>query len=290
MIKSMTGFGTANYDSPQARITVEIKSLNSKFLELFIKLPKSHADKELYLRNECNKSIERGKASINISLEKNTENTTANINTKLLNQYYAELKAAAANLAETPTNLFQLALQMPEVISHQETTGDEEEWKLIMQVYTKALSHFNAFREQEGTELEKDLKVRITNIIHYLGEVEKVEHKRLHLVKERLKTMLIDAVGAEAVDNNRLEQELIYYIDKLDITEEKVRLKSHAEYFLSSLSEPESNGKKLGFICQEIGREINTMGAKSNDASMQKAVVGMKEELEKIKEQLLNVL
>lgn len=286
----MTGFGSANYDSAQARITVEIKSLNSKFLELSVKLPKSQADKELYLRNECNKSIERGKASIIISLEKNTETTTANINANLLKQYYTELKTAANNLGENPANLFQLALQMPEVIAQQESTGDEEEWKLIMQVFAKALADFNKFREKEGAELEKDLKLRIKNIIHYLGEVEKVEHKRLHLIKERLKTMLVEAVGADAVDNNRLEQELIYYIDKLDITEEKVRLKTHADYFLSSLSEPESNGKKLGFICQEIGREINTMGAKSNDASMQKAVVGMKEELEKIKEQLLNVL
>jgi uncharacterized protein (TIGR00255 family) len=179
---------------------------------------------------------------------------------------------------------------MPEVIKQEEQITDEEEWKAVYSTFESALNAFNNFRATEGSELEKDLVLRINNIVELQKKVEVEEPKRLPVVRERINKYLEDAVGIENIDKNRLEQELVFYIEKFDITEEKVRLKSHCEYFLNTLKEKDANGKKLGFISQEIGREINTMGSKANDANIQKMVVNMKDELEKIKEQLLNVL
>jgi uncharacterized protein (TIGR00255 family) len=287
----MTGFGLATLDSGNAKFTVEIKSLNSKFLELSLKMPKAYSDKELLLRNDCSKNLERGKAYVSITVEKQQADLkTTSIDREKLAVYYRELQDAAKDLGDTSQNLLQMALNMPEVIAYQEENGTDEEWTLIEQTYREALKNFQTFRADEGLVLKEDLELRIKNILACQAEVEKLEVNRIPAIRERLNHLLNDHVGKEIIDQNRFEQELIYYIDKLDITEEKIRLKSHCDYFMATLNHPEANGKKLGFIAQEIGREINTTGSKANDAQIQQQVVVMKEELEKIKEQLLNVL
>jgi uncharacterized protein (TIGR00255 family) len=291
MIKSMTGYGIASFDSGNTKYTVEIKSLNSKFLELSLRLPKIFSEKEFQLRTECNKQIERGKVNLSINVEQaNTVAKAAGIDTALLKNYFEQLKAVSAELDEPAGNLLQLALGLPEVVKYDEETLSDDEWKLVEKTFKQAMAAFQQFRSDEGGVLEQDLKYRIDIIMQNLALVEVEEPKRIPLIRERLNQFLSEAVGKEAVDQNRFEQELIYYIDKLDITEEKIRLKTHCEYFLETLKNADANGKKLGFISQEIGREINTLGSKANDANIQKLVVGMKEELEKIKEQLLNVL
>ncbi|NCD70315.1 YicC family protein [Mucilaginibacter sp. R11] len=287
----MTGYGIAVSDSGSTKYTVEIKSLNSKFLELSLRMPKAFSEKEFQLRTDCNKQIERGKVNLSINIEQ-TEGPTkaAGIDTVLLKQYYDQLKAVSESLNEPATNLLQLALGLPEVVKYDEETLSDEQWKMAESTFKQAMAAFQQFRVDEGNVLENELKGRIAIILQNLEQVIIEEPKRVAQVRERLNTYLADAVGRENVDQNRLEQELIYYIDKLDVTEEKVRLKSHCDYFLETLKSADANGKKLGFISQEIGREINTLGSKANDAAIQKLVVGMKEELEKIKEQLLNVL
>lgn len=291
MIKSMTGYGIASFDSGSSKYTVEIKSLNSKFLELTLRLPKVYSEKEFQLRNDCSKQIERGKVNLSINVEQaNSTVKAAGIDTELLKNYYAQLKAVSADLNEPTNNLLQLALGLPEVVKYGEETVSEEEWKIVEKTFQQALSAFQQFRSDEGNVLEQDIKYRIDIILQNLKLVEIEEPKRVPVIRERLNQFLSEAAGREGIDKNRFEQELIYYIDKLDITEEKIRLKSHCDYFIETLKNADANGKKLGFISQEIGREINTLGSKANDADMQKLVVGMKEELEKIKEQLLNVL
>jgi len=287
----MTGYGSSIKDLDSGKYTVEIKSLNSKFLELNLKLPKAYSDKEFFLRNECNKQIERGKVSFSINVESNNiASKAATINQSLLKYYYSELKNTAIELGEDTANLMSLAVSLPEVVKYDENAISEEEWTIVLDTFKAALSNFQKFREDEGKVLEKDLIFRIENILSFMREIEVFEPNRVPAFKERLNNYLSDAIGKENIDNNRLEQELIYYIDKFDITEEKVRLKSHCDYFIQTLRDKDASGKKLGFISQEIGREVNTMGSKANDANIQRFVVGMKEELEKIKEQLLNVL
>jgi uncharacterized protein (TIGR00255 family) len=287
----MTGYGIASFEAGSAKYTVEIKSLNSKFLELTLRLPKAFSDKEFQLRNECTKQIERGKVNLSINVEQQSGAVkAAGIDTGLLKNYFEQLKAVSAELGEPSGNLLQLALGLPEVVKYDEETVSEEEWQAVEKTFNEAVKAFQKFRSDEGNVLEQDVKYRIGIILDNLKQVELYESKRITVVRERLDTFLADAVGREIIDNNRLEQELIYYIDKLDVTEEKIRLKSHCDYFIETLKNADANGKKLGFITQEIGREINTLGSKANDADIQKLVVGMKEELEKIKEQLLNVL
>ncbi|WP_345213131.1 YicC/YloC family endoribonuclease [Mucilaginibacter gynuensis] len=291
MIKSMTGYGIASFDSGSTKYTVEIKSLNSKFLELSLRLPKLFSDKEFQLRNDCSKQIDRGKVNLSINVEQSGSAVrAAGIDNDLLKHYYNQLKNVSAELGEPSGNLLQLALGLPEVVKYNEETVSEDEWKQVEKTFQQALAAFQKFRQDEGDVLEKDVRYRIEVILNNLKAVEVEEPKRVPLIRERLNQFLNDAVAREAIDQNRFEQELIYYIDKLDITEEKIRLKTHCEYFLETLKNQDANGKKLGFITQEIGREINTLGSKANDAAIQKLVVGMKEELEKIKEQLLNVL
>lgn len=287
----MTGYGIASFDSGSSKYTVEIKSLNSKFLELSLRLPKIFSEKEFQLRNECSKQIDRGKVNLSINVEQaNSTTKAAGIDTELLKNYYEQLKAVSAELNEPATNLLQLALGLPEVVKYDEETVSEEEWKIVEKTFQQAMAAFQQFISDEGNVLEQDIKHRIGIILQNLKLVEVEEPKRIPVIRERLNQFLSEAAGREGIDQNRFEQELIYYIDKLDITEEKIRLKSHCDYFIETLKNADANGKKLGFISQEIGREINTLGSKANDANMQKLVVGMKEELEKIKEQLLNVL
>jgi uncharacterized protein (TIGR00255 family) len=291
MIKSMTGFGLASTDHENGKFSVEIKSLNSKFLELNLKLPRAFSEKELLLRNICSKDIERGKVNVSINIERGEENLKgATINAALLSKYYRELEAINVSLGANSSNLLQAVLSFPEVVSYAEEVVNEGEWDLVHTTFLNALNSFNQFRITEGEVLRADLELRIKNILDFFLRVEALEPLRIPQIRARLNQFLEDNVGKVNVDQNRLEQELIYYIDKLDITEEKIRLRSHCDYFIQTLKSKDANGKKLGFISQEIGREINTMGAKANDAQIQQLVVGMKEELEKIKEQLLNVL
>jgi uncharacterized protein (TIGR00255 family) len=292
MIKSMTGYGIASFDSGRTKYTVEIKSLNSKFLELSLRLPKIFSEKEFQLRNDCSKQIERGKVNLSINAEQANaaEVKAAGIDKVLLKHYYNQLKAVSDELNEQGGNLLQLALGLPEVVKFEEESISEDEWKLVEKTFNQAMAAFQKFRSDEGNVLEQDIKMRIGIILKNLELVEIEEPKRIPVIRERLNQFLSEAVGADSIDKNRFEQELIYFIDKLDITEEKIRLKAHCDYFIETLKNADANGKKLGFISQEIGREINTLGSKANDANMQKLVVGMKEELEKIKEQLLNVL
>ena len=291
MIKSMTGFGLASADHQNVKFAVEIKSLNSKFLELNLKLPRAFSDKELLLRNICSKEIERGKVSVAVNIERSEENLKgATINAALLSKYYKQLEEINISLGANSNNLLQAVLSFPDVISYTDEDVNENDWDILNDTFNKALQAFNQFRITEGEVLRTDLELRIKNILQFFSEIEVLEPLRIPQIKNRLLLFLEENAGKINVDQNRLEQELIYYIDKLDITEEKIRLKSHCDYFIQTLKGKDANGKKLGFISQEIGREINTMGAKANDAQIQQLVVGMKEELEKIKEQLLNVL
>lgn len=287
----MTGYGVATHDGDGSHFSVEIKSLNSKFLELNLRLPKEFSDKELILRNECSKLLERGKVSITISNGiDNPLAKAAKINKVLLQHYYSELKNVADELGVPADNLLQTALTLPEVISYSEAVADEGEWEVVYDVFLRAVAEFNKFREDEGEVLKQDLSLRVKSIMELQSLVEEKETDRIPLIREKLSNYLDKAVGKENVDQNRFEQELIYYIDKLDITEEKVRLRSHCNYFIKALDAEDANGKKLAFISQEMGREINTLGSKANNAEIQQIVVKMKEDLEKIKEQLLNVL
>ncbi|KEQ29818.1 YicC/YloC family endoribonuclease [Pedobacter antarcticus] len=287
----MTGFGLASTDQDNTKFAVEIKSLNSKFLELNLKLPRAFADKELLLRNICSKDIERGKVNVSISIERSEENLKgATINAALLSKYYKQLEAINVDLGANSNNLLQAVLSFPDVISYTEEVVNEGEWDVLQTTFQAALKSFNQFRETEGAVLKEDLELRIQNILSFFRQVEELAPLRIPQIRARLNQFLEEHAGKINVDQNRLEQELIYYIDKLDITEEKIRLQSHCNYFIETLKSKDANGKKLGFISQEIGREINTMGAKANDAQIQQLVVGMKEELEKIKEQLLNVI
>ncbi|MCL7988450.1 YicC family protein [Sphingobacterium sp. lm-10] len=291
MIKSMTGYGTGLAENQTVKYTVEIKSLNSKFLELSLRLPKHVSDKELALRAESGKLIERGKVNIMVTAEYADQTAkSSTINETLFKKYFAQLKGLADAVGDHQSPLLQLALQMPDVVGSNEEETDEEEVSVLFEAFYQAIEKFNQFRLDEGSVLSADLKKRVEDIMTFQTEVESVDGDRIPLIRERIAQYMDTAVGKENVDMNRFEQELIYYIDKLDITEEKVRLKTHCTYFLEALKAPNPSGKKLGFISQEMGREINTLGSKANNAHIQQIVVRMKEELEKIKEQLLNVL
>lgn len=288
----MTGFGQHSFDDGQAQITIEIKSLNSKFLDLNIRLPKLFSDKEIEVRNIISEYLERGKVSIAIEYQEHgDEQTKQTYNQSLFVAYYSELKRLADRVVSPYEDLFELALNSPDVIQSKVKEGsDEEAWKKVKDCLLGALGKCEAFRVSEGKVLEKMLRQCSVVIAQELKKVEELDPRRVERVREKLRGNVVTFFGEEGYDTNRLEQEIIFYIEKLDINEEKVRLKSHLDYFEQILDEHQSNGKKLGFISQEIGREINTIGSKANDAAIQKHVVVMKEELEKIKEQLNNVV
>ena len=285
MIKSMTGFGKSVFQLPSKKITIEIKSLNSKNLDLNTRIPSIYKEKELKARKLISNSLTRGKIDFSIFYEITGENTNSALNTPVIKKYIEDLK----NITDgNEINFLEMALRLPDSISNTREELDEDEWKVIEENISKALEDINQFRIDEGKSLEAEFSKRINNLTEILENVIKIDPERIEAVRTKLEKGISDL--KENVDENRFEQELIYYIEKLDITEEKVRLKNHLEYFTTTLNEKESNGKKLGFISQEIGREINTIGSKSNYAPMQKLVVQMKDELEKIKEQLLNAL
>ncbi|MDR9455886.1 MAG: YicC/YloC family endoribonuclease [Salegentibacter sp.] len=285
MIQSMTGFGKSVTQLPAKKITVEIKSLNSKNLDVNARIPSQYREKELQLRNTISKSLTRGKIDFSLFVEITGEETTAAVNPGVVRNYIEQLKQIVDG---DETELLKMAVRMPDALSTAREEIDQSEFKAIEEAVIEALEEINDFRNAEGKALEKDLKLRVENIDRLLQEVIKIDPERVEAVKERLKKGVADL--KENVDENRFEQELVYYIEKFDITEEKVRLENHLDYFKESIDSDDSNGRKLGFISQEMGREINTIGSKSNYAPMQQLVVQMKDELEKIKEQLLNVL
>lgn len=285
MIQSMTGFGKHVIQLPSKKITVELKSLNSKNLDINARLPQAYREKELELRKTIAGSLLRGKVDFNLYVEITGEETTVVINQGVVKQYMQQLHSIVNG---DEVKLLEMALRMPDVMKTDKDDIDPEEYKAIQDALNKAIEKIALFRTEEGKVLEKDFDTRLTNLVQLLEKVKGMDPERLNEVRERLEKAVAD-VKAE-VDANRFEQELIYYLEKYDITEEKVRLANHLDYFKTTLKSADSNGKKLGFIAQEIGREINTIGSKANYAPMQKLVVQMKDELEKIKEQMLNVL
>lgn len=286
MILSMTGFGKASLQLSTKKITVEVKSLNSKGLDLNTRMPSVYRENELGLRNLLAQKLERGKVDFSLFVEVTGEETSSKINAPIVKAYIAQMKAILPNADET--ELMKMAVRMPDTMKTEREEIDENEWKQIQTVIDEAIENMLSFRVSEGASLEKEFTLRIENIRSYMNQALVLDPERITAIKERLQTA-IDELKVN-VDTNRFEQELIYYLEKLDITEEKVRLTNHLDYFLQTLNGSEANGRKLGFITQEMGREINTMGSKSNHAEMQKLVVMMKDELEKIKEQVLNVL
>ncbi len=293
MIKSMTGFGKQLVNTGNNSYQVEIRTLNSKQVDVNLRIPFFLKEFELEIRNMLNKSLVRGKIDLNITNEKATANTIPSINQSVANHYFKEIK----NLSQTidiklsnPGEVLSMILKMPDVLTSPDDSIEQEEWKQLKEGIELAIERVNEFRQTEGQALSDDLNKRIVSIAELLKQVEPFEPERAIRIKERIKNNLNNFGNDIQQDKNRLEQEMIYYIEKLDISEEKVRLKKHCEYFLETMDTTEFPGKKLGFISQEIGREINTMGAKANDADIQKIVVLMKDELEKIKEQLFNIL
>lgn len=286
----MTGYGNAKGLVGNQNVTVEIRSLNSKFLELNLRMPMQFRDRELELRSDLSKQLERGKADLSISFESNELAKRSSVNKEIFNAYYEELSALGKEYNLNDVNLLDCILKLPAVMNAERQESDEEQWKELKVVINTALDRFNAFRDNEGAALSKDITMRVDTISNCIPQLEEFETKRVEGVRAKISKAINELIEQTSIDRNRFEQELIYYIEKLDISEEKVRLRSHCEYFVQTIANPEANGKKLGFITQEIGREINTIGAKANDAPMQRIVVEMKDELEKLKEQLANVL
>ena len=286
MIQSMTGFGKATLQLPTKKITVEIKSLNSKGLDLNTRMPSVFREMELGLRNQLSARLERGKIDFSLYVEITGEETSSKINVPIVRGYINQMKAVIPNADET--ELMKMAVRMPDALKTERDEIDENEWKKIQTVIDEALENIAQFRKDEGVSLEREFLHRIANIMTLMNNAVSYDAERVETVKTRLRNALDEL--KENVDENRFEQELIFYLEKYDITEEKVRLENHLNYFIETIAGTEANGRKLGFITQEMGREINTMGSKSNHTEMQKLVVMMKDELEKIKEQVLNVL
>ena len=300
MIQSMTGYGSVEFNLKNKNFTVEIKSLNSKTTDFNLKIPVIYRNKEIILRKILSEKLKRGKVELSIWFEKTQTNTPYKFDKELISKYHKQLNSIKKDLGLKTKNLMNLfcqnnidlmpiILKMPDVLIKKDEKVEKDEWIEIEKNVHDALDKLIAFREDEGNKLYKDISIRINLIKTLITELERFESQRIEKIKSNIKSKLA-ALEIQNLDQNRLEQELIYYIEKLDVTEEKVRLNAHIDYFLECLDADSSNGKKLTFISQEIGREVNTLGSKSNHSDMQKIVVQMKDELEKIKEQLLNIL
>lgn len=291
MIKSMTGFGKAECEYQNRRIIVEIKSLNSKQIDINARMPNGFRDKEIALRTILSNSLKRGKIDITITVENMDDVSNYSINKSLVRKYYNELKELTTGFEEKEfTDYLTVLMRMPEVLVPEKDEMTEDEWGFLEKTIEEAIEKVDEFRSVEGKTLEIDFQKRNKKILELLSKVEPFEKQRIENLRIKIKKDLYELANKEDIDKNRFEQELVYYLDKLDITEEKVRLKKHCEYFSDTLNEPVSQGKKLIFISQEMGREINTLGSKANEVNIQKIVVQMKDELEKIKEQLFNIL
>lgn len=290
MIKSMTGFGKTTCELPGKKIHIEIKSLNSKQLDLNLRIPGIYREKELEMRNRLSTGLQRGKVDVSISLESLLAERIPQINEQVFEHYYKQLSQLSDKLQiNSNSDYIRTILTLPETLKVEQVELEEEEWKALQDGLTQAIASINEYRSQEGAALYEDITARINTIDTLSQEVVPFEKQRIERIKSRIKENL-DEWNEKNIDENRFEQELIYYLEKLDITEEKVRLKNHIDYFNETITEEEPVGKKLAFIIQEIGREINTLGSKANDADIQRLVIRMKDELEKIKEQMLNIL
>jgi len=285
MIESMTGFGKAEVQLPSKKVTIEIRSLNSKNLDITTRIPSEYKDKELEIRQEIGKKLSRGKVSFSMQIEATGIEGTARINKEVVQKYIQELQDI---LNADSSNLLEIAMRLPDAISNEKGDIDPKEWVIIERTIDKAMDEIVNYRKVEGAVLKKDFENRIGSIYTLLENIIPFDAERKKLLVEKLRKAVEDL--EQKVDENRFEQELIFYLEKLDITEEQVRLKNHLEYYSEMLNSESSNGKKLAFITQEMGREINTLGSKANYAPMQKVVIQMKDELEKIKEQNLNIL
>ena len=291
MIKSMTGFGRSVLENDGKVITVEIRTLNSKQLDLNTRIPLLFKNYENEIRSILSKELERAKADFTITVENRSVNSTVAINKELAKSYYQTLTDLSEELHNPVTSdIFLHVLRMPDVVSTPQEEVSDEFWNEVRNTILEACNQVNAFRISEGKVLEQDFVKRITLIRDMIDEVTPFEENRIVRIREKFENALKDLAPKVQYDPNRLEQEMFYYLEKLDVTEEKVRLRKHCDYFIDTLNDNQSNGKKLGFIVQECGREINTLGSKSNDFDIQQIVVRMKDELEKLKEQLANIL
>lgn len=287
----MTGYGKCQALLPDKKITVEFKSLNSKQLDMSVRLPGVYKEKEMQMRNIAARKLHRGKIDFSIYLETMGDFSNYSINQELAQRYYSELKNVGGNIDRgAESDYLAVLMRMPDVLKTDIVEISEEEWTLLFREIEKAIQKLDEYRTEEGSSLEKDFHKRIALIREHLAEIEKHEANRIENVRERIRRHINEVQEEVNVDENRFEQEIIFYLEKLDITEEKTRLRKHCDYFLETMDDASPNGKKLNFISQEIGREINTLGAKASDAGIQRLVVQMKDELEKIKEQVLNVL
>jgi len=291
MIKSMTGFGKSVCELTDKTINIEIRTLNSKQLDVIFKIPTIYKEKENEIRSLLSNKLERGKIDLSMTVESSGGTSKFNINKELAKQYFDELSLLSEEMGDVKSiDYLSIVMRMPEVLSQAKEELKEDEWESIKGAIIEAVADLDKFRIEEGKNLQEDFLQRNSLIIDLLSQIEAFESVRIETIRTRIKKELQQLVDDQSFDMNRFEQELIYYIEKLDITEEKVRLKKHCEFFIDTVNESQSSGKKLGFISQEMGREINTIGSKANDVSIQKIVVQMKDELEKIKEQLSNVL
>jgi uncharacterized protein (TIGR00255 family) len=291
MIKSMTGYGKATAETSQKKITIEIKSLNSKQLDLNAKLPWLYKEKEPEIRNLVSQMLDRGKIDLSVYFDILEDEGVPIINKSIVKNYYKQLKEIAIELEiNIDDQILPIIMRLPDSLKTEKPELPDEEWNLAKKQILGSINVLDLYRIEEGKSIETDLRKRILGILDSLSAVETFEPGRIEKVREKLISILKENNGTENLDKNRFEQELIFYLEKYDINEEKVRLKKHCEYFLETIETAAPNGKILSFIAQEIGREINTMGSKANDASIQKLVVMMKDELEKIKEQTNNIL
>jgi uncharacterized protein (TIGR00255 family) len=291
MIKSMTGYGKAECELAAKKITIEIKTLNSKNIDIHTKIPSYYREKELEIRNLLTDKLQRGKVEISLYYEITDEAQAAEVNTQIVKSYYQQLKGIADEVGLNASDvLLQTVMRLPDTLRMDRTEIDDEEWHALRRIIVEAADEVNSFREQEGRSLYTDVSNHIKSIKGFLPEIEIHEKQRVDRIRERIASNFNELFGDKDIDKNRLEQEILYYLEKLDINEEKVRLDNHCNYFLEMLEDNDPIGKKLGFICQEIGREINTIGSKANDYEIQRRVVLMKDELEKVKEQIANVL
>ncbi len=291
MIQSMTGFGRATCDLAEKVVVVEIKTLNSKQLDLNLRIPAQYREKEMDLRNELVNRLKRGKVDVNVNVEYKEGRQAIQINAVNIMNYYRQLKALSDQLGISSTDsLLQAIIRLPDAVIAEKEIPDAEEWDKFQYAFTFAIDELERFRNQEGKALAFDIMNRINLIETLLTQVEPFEKERENTIRTKLNSSLLEFIPQESLDKNRFEQELIYYLEKFDISEEKTRLKHHCHYFVEVMKEPDQVGRKLGFVAQEIGREINTIGSKANHSGIQKIVVMMKDELEKVKEQLMNIL
>lgn len=290
MIKSMTGYGKAEATIGSRKFTIELRSLNSKQFDLNVRMPSVYKEKEMKLRNWLGNEVVRGKADLGIFYDADSSEKRITLNKALIQAYHEDMREAAAEIGQSDVDYMSLIMRIPDVLRPEKEEMNEEEWGEIMKLIHEANTMFQSYRSQEGDGLQLDFEDRINTIMALDESLNEAVEARIKRIKDRIKSNIDEVIEPDKIDQNRFEQEVVYYLEKIDVTEERVRLAANCNYFLEILRNGDAQGKKLGFIAQEIGREINTLGSKANDSDIQRVVVQMKDELEKIKEQVLNVL